>query len=76
MSLLCDCHFDSEFAYYNDEKIHISDYLKNKSNYEDKLLCENGNELHKYESETRKCHFQHKFHQHIENNKIIEWHKK
>ena len=19
MSLLCDCHFDSEFAYYNDE---------------------------------------------------------
>ena len=33
MSLLCDCNFDSEFAYYNDEKIHISDYLKNKSNY-------------------------------------------
>lgn len=68
----CDCNFNSEIANIIDpkkgtnNKISIHDYLndiKLQQKVENKeliLSCENGNELIKYRSDKRKCHFKHK----------------
>ncbi len=69
----CNCNFNSQFAYIidniNDEpknKIKISDYLLNNklkievNDMQKFLVCDNGNELIKYESSKKRCHFKHK----------------
>lgn len=81
----CDCDFDSQIAYVidkiGDEPINfisIFDYLKSKSfrkkieTKEKFLVCENGNELIKNESNNKKSHFKHKVYN---NSEMSEWHK-
>ena len=82
-NIICNCNFDSSFAYIinniDDElinKINISDYLLNdllKTEISDAtkfLVCKNKNELIKYESIKKKSHFKHK-----NSNGMTEWHK-
>jgi competence CoiA-like predicted nuclease len=82
-NIVCNCNFDSSFAYIinniEDEpinKINISDYLLNdllKTEISDAtkfLVCKNNNELIKYESIKKKSHFKHK-----NSNGMTEWHK-
>lgn len=82
----CDCNFDSQIAFVVENKsddpinyILISSYLKSKKyqkkikNKELYLVCENGNELKKYESEEKKSHFKHK--NCSCDNEMSEWHK-
>jgi hypothetical protein len=82
-NIMCNCNFDSSFAYIindiDDElinKINISDYLLNdllKAEISDAtkfLVCKNKNELIKYESIKKKSHFKHK-----NSNGMTEWHK-
>ena len=79
--ILCNCNFNSSFAYIinniNDEpkyKIHISDYLaneqlKNDINQNKKILvCSNKNILIKYESDITQSYFKHKC-------TMTDWHK-
>jgi hypothetical protein len=83
----CQCNFDSQIAYIVknikddiQEHITIIEYLdtdhKKLRKYVEKgkkiLVCENGNELMKYESNKRKSHFVHK---NYSNNEMSEWHK-
>lgn len=52
----CSCNFDSQIAYINDNPITIVEYLNDKkiqkliSEKKEKLFCEAGNELIKYET--------------------------
>jgi hypothetical protein len=85
----CDCIFDSQKAYISTTKsssdiidsILIQDYLTNLELVKRikegtlHLICANGNELIKYESEIRKSHFQHKYCQGHEWHPMGEWHK-
>lgn len=83
----CYCNFDSQIAFVVENKsddpinyILISSYLKSKK-YQKKikkkelyLVCENGNELIKYESDEKKSHFKHKNCSCV--NEMTEWHRK
>ena len=82
-NIVCNCNFNSLFAYIVNNideepinKINISDYLLDnilisEINYATKfLVCKNNNELIKYESIKRKSHFRHK-----NSNGMTEWHK-
>ena len=83
---MCNCIFDSQIAYIiknkdddidNSNRITIIDYLNNKKlqkkikKNKKFIVCENKQELIKYESETRKSHFKHK---NNGNNEMTEWH--
>lgn len=83
--MLCECDFDSQIAYIvekiNDEPIKtttIIDYLNDKNlqskvnNNELFLVCVKGNELIKYQSNIKKCHFKHK---NVGDNPMSEWHR-
>lgn len=84
----CDCYFDSQYAYIvrklNDEvleenKITIVEYLENEKlqrkvkKLKRYLVCLNGNELIKYESNLKRSHFKHKNDPNGEG--MCEWHK-
>jgi competence CoiA-like predicted nuclease len=84
----CDCLFDSQSAYIvrelNDEileenKITIIEYLNNeklqKKIKKNKrfIVCSNGNELIKYESNIKRSHFKHK--NDPNNVGMCDWHK-
>jgi hypothetical protein len=77
MSLkICECEFDSQIGYIKNNNEHqiisIVEYLDNyHSNNKIKIVCKKGNELIKYESETRKNHFKHK---NFKNNGMSKWH--
>lgn len=84
---ICNCCNDTQIAYVIDKvdndintkkNITIIDYINNK-NLQKKvkkeiyfLVCENKNELIKYESNIKKSHFKHKNCQYTE---MSEWHK-
>jgi hypothetical protein len=85
----CDCYFDSQYAYIvkelNDEiseenKITIVEYLDNEKlqikikKNKQYLVCSNGNELIKYESNIKRSHFKHK--NDPNSDGMSEWHKK
>lgn len=84
----CDCYFDSQYAYIvkklNDEiseenKITIVEYLDNEKlqikikKNKQYLVCSNGNELIKYESNIKRSHFKHK--NDPNSDGMSEWHK-
>jgi len=83
---MCNCIFDSQIAYIiknkdedidNSNRITIIDYLNNKKlqkkikKNKKFLVCENKQDLIKYESITRKSHFKHKNNGY---NEMTEWH--
>ena len=84
----CDCYFDSQYAYIvrelnneisEENKITIVEYLDNvqlqkkiKKNRR-YLVCSNGNELIKYESNIKRSHFKHT--NDPNGNGMSEWHK-
>jgi len=88
MTKFCDCLFNSQIAYIiknlketPKDQITIEEYLNNEriqtsvKKGKTFLVCENHNELIKYESETRKNHFKHKHCKHDADNPMTEWHK-
>lgn len=84
----CTCFFDSQYAYIvrkledqilEEDKITIVEYLENEKlqkkvkNKERYLVCLNGNELIKYESNIKRSHFKHK--NDPNGDGMSEWHK-
>lgn len=84
----CNCNFNSSYAYIvrdfsdkisNDNKITIVEYLDNKilqrkiKKNKRYLVCSNGNELIKYESNIKRSHFKHK--NDPNGDGMCEWHK-
>jgi hypothetical protein len=73
--LKCNPNFQSQFAYLDNQSIHISDYLNNRSSYTDKKICCNkGHELVAVNPGNRKKHFRHKNSSDMEGHPMSAWH--
>ena len=72
MTPKCNANFQSQYAYINNQPIHINDYKKDKK---DNLLCCHGHQLTAVKKASfRKAHFRHKNLSDVIDKKMSEWH--
>ena len=69
----CNVSFTSQYAYINDEYIHVKDYEKNKG---DKIKCARGHELVLCNGKKIRKYFRHKNSEDLGGNPMTEWHSR
>ena len=69
----CNISFTSQYAYINDEYIHVKDYEKNKG---DKIKCARGHELVLCNGKKIRKYFRHKNSEDLGGNPMTEWHSR
>jgi hypothetical protein len=69
----CAINFKTQYAYINDKRIHINDYIKQNI---DKLLCSNGHELIMCKGKIRIPYFRHKNSEDMGGTPMSEWHSR
>ena len=74
-STLCNSNFISQYCNVNNEKIHVSKYIKNQLNNCD-ILCDNGHKLILANGKINKPHFRHKNASDVGGFPMSEWHSK
>ena len=75
MSLKCNANFQSQYAYIDDQVIHIDDYKNNYLNRKNDLYCCHGHKLVTVKNVSfRKAHFRHKNLSDVVDKKMSEWH--
>ena len=67
----CNVNFTTQYAYINNEYIHINNYVKNKK---DKICCERGHELIMVNGTQRKKYFRHKNSNDVGGEPMTKWH--
>ena len=69
----CNVSFTSQYAYINNEYIHVKDYEKNKG---DKIKCARGHELVLCNGKKIRKYFRHKNSEDLGGNPMTEWHSR
>ena len=68
----CNCNFKTNYAYFNDKTIHISDYIKTKLT--SNIKCDKGHELIFANGKIIKPYFRHKHSKDVDNNPMSNFH--
>ena len=72
----CNVSFKTNYAYINDEPIHITDYIRQYKNIKCKIKCNKGHDLVLVNGSKRRPHFRHKNSSDTGGSPMTNWHIK